>query len=315
MRARRSCISVPGSNPRMLAKASGLPADEVLLDLEDSVVPPEKERSRDMVVDALAHGDWSSKTSAVRINSIDTQWAADDIIAVAGGAGAKVVDCIIVPKVQHAHEIAFVDHLLRMTETKASLGRRIGIEAQIETAIGLTNVHEIAGSSKRLETLVFGPVDMSASLGAPEVTTGGPSVDYPGDQWHWALGIILTEARASGLQAIDGPYLDVHDLDGLRAIARRSRALGYDGKWAIHPTQIDVLNDVYTPAQEAYDRAAAILDALEQGAADDRGAMLFGGEMIDEASRKAAARIVERAKAAGMKRHKSQADFHEETPE
>ena len=301
MRVRRSCLSVPGSNPKMLAKSTSLPADEIFFDLEDSVVPSAKEQARANVIEALESGNRGDKTVAVRINSIDSQWAADDLTSVVQAAGHHL-DCIMIPKVQHPHEVRFVDQMLGMIETKRDLQASIGIEAQIETAEGLKNIHDIASSSPRLETLIFGPADMSASLGVPTVSAGAPMIGYPGDHWHWVLETILVAARAAGLQAIDGPYLAIKDVDGLRESALRSRALGYDGKWALHPTQIDVLNEIYSPSQDEYDKAEALLEAYRDAVERDaRGAVMFGAEMIDEASRKMALQLVERGRAAGMK--------------
>jgi citrate lyase subunit beta/citryl-CoA lyase len=296
----------------MLSKAPGLPADQVFMDLEDSVAPLAKEDARGNVIDALKNNDWTGKTVVVRINSIDTQWAADDLKTIVENAGAYL-DCIMVPKVQYAHEVNFVDHMLRMIETNVGLDKRIGIEAQIETATGLKNIHEIAHASDRLETLIFGPADMSASLGLPTVTAGLPMPGYPGDHWHWVLETILVAARDAGLQAIDGPYLLIKDLDGFREMAMRARALGYDGKWALHPGQIDVLNEVFTPTQEEYDKAEALLEAYKHATeVDRRGAVMFGNEMIDEASRKMAVQFAERGRAAGLKPAKSYEDFKKE---
>ena len=312
MRARRSCLSVPGSSPKMLAKGPSLPADEVFMDLEDSVAPLAKEDARGNVVDALKNSDWTDKTVVVRINSIDTQWAADDLKTLVENAG-NYIDCIMIPKVQHAHEVMFVDHMLRMIETTVGLERRIGIEAQIETAIGLKNVYDIAHSSDRLETLIFGPADMSASLGLPTVTAGLPMPGYPGDHFHWVLETILVAARSAGLQAIDGPYLLIKDLDGYREAAMRARALGYDGKWALHPGQVDVLNEVFTPTQDEYDKAEAVLDAYKHATEVERtGAVMFGTEMIDEASRKMALQFAERGRAAGLTKVKKLEDFQKE---
>jgi len=296
----------------MLSKGPTLPADMVFMDLEDSVAPLAKEEARGNVIDALKNNDWGDKTVVVRINSIDTQWAADDLKTVVEAAG-QYLDCVMVPKVQHAHEVKFVDHMLRMIETNVGLERRIGIEAQIETATGLKNVHEIAHASDRLETLIFGPADMSASLGLPTVTAGLPMPGYPGDHWHWVLETILVAARDAGLQVIDGPYLLIRDLDGFREMAMRARALGYDGKWALHPAQIDVLNEVFTPTQDEYDKAEALLDAYRHATeVDRRGAVMFGNEMIDEASRKMAIQFAERGRAAGMTRAKKLEDFEAE---
>ena len=312
MRARRSCLAVPGSSPKMLAKAPTLPADMVFLDLEYSVAPLAKAEARDNIIDALHEHDWGNKTVVLRINSIDTQWAADDLKTVVDGAGGHL-DCIMVPKVEHAHEVLFVDHMLRMIETSSGSERRIGIEAQIETATGLRNVYDIAHASDRLETLIFGPADMSASLGLPTVTAGLPMPGYPGDHWHWVLVTILVAARDAGLQAIDGPYLLIKDLDGFREMAVRAKALGYDGKWALHPSQVEILNEVFTPTQEEYDKAEAMLEAYRHATeVDRRGAVMFGNEMIDEASRKMATQVAERGRAAGMKVQTSLADFEGE---
>ncbi|CAN5515365.1 aldolase/citrate lyase family protein [soil metagenome] len=311
-RARRSCLSVPGSSPKMLSKSPTLPADEVFMDLEDSVAPVAKQEARHHIIDALKDNDWGDKTVVVRVNSIDTQWAADDLKTVVEGAG-QFIDCIMIPKVQHAHEVLFVDHLLRMIEINTELDKRIGLEIQIETATGLKNIHEIAHASDRAETLIFGPADMSASLGLPTVTAGLPMPGYPGDHWHWVLETILVAARDANLQVIDGPYLLIKDLDGFRDMALRARALGYDGKWALHPGQVDVLNEVFTPTQEEYDKAEALLEAYREATeVDRRGAVMFGTEMIDEASRKMAVQFAERGSAAGMKLEKTYADFKRE---
>jgi citrate lyase subunit beta/citryl-CoA lyase len=312
LRARRSCLSVPGSSPKMLGKAPSLPADQVFMDLEDSVAPLAKGEARGYVIDALKNNDWGNKTVVVRINSINTQWAADDLKTVVEAAGSYL-DCVMIPKVQHAHEVHFVDHMLRMIETNFGLESRVGIEAQIETATGLENINEIAHASDRLETLIFGPADMSASLGLPALTAGLPMPGYPGDHWHWVLERILVAARDAGLQAIDGPYLLIKDLDGFREMSMRARALGYDGKWALHPGQIDVLNEVFTPTQEEYDKAEALLEAYKHATEiDRRGAVMFGNEMIDEASRKMAVQFAERGRAAGLSPTKKLEDFQKE---
>jgi citrate lyase subunit beta/citryl-CoA lyase len=296
----------------MLAKGPTLPADMVFMDLEDSVAPLAKEEARGNVVDALKNNDWGDKTVVVRINSIDTQWAADDLKTVVE-AGGNYLDCVMIPKVQSSDEVKFVDHMLRMIETNTGLEKRIGIEAQIETATGLRNVYDIAHASDRMETLIFGPADMSASLGLPTVTAGLPIPGYPGDHWHWVLETILVAARDAGLQAIDGPYLLIKDLDGFRDMAMRARSLGYDGKWALHPGQIDVLNEVFTPTQDEYDKAEALLEAYKHATeVDRRGAVMFGSEMIDEASRKMAVQFAERGRAAGMTPAKKLGDFEAE---
>jgi citrate lyase subunit beta/citryl-CoA lyase len=214
-RPRRSCLSVPGSSPKMLQKAPALPADEVFMDLEDSVAPLAKEDARGNVIQALKEGDWTSKTRVVRINGVYTKWCYRDVIEIVENAG-QYLDCVMIPKVEYASDVQFVANLLRMIEDTTGLDTKIGIEAQIETATGLKNIHEIAHASDRTETLIFGPADMSASLGLPTVTAGMPMPGYPGDHWHWVLSTILVAARDAGLQAIDGPYLLIKDLDGFR---------------------------------------------------------------------------------------------------
>ena len=301
-RPRRSCLSVPGSSPKMLAKAPALPADEVFMDLEDSVAPGAKEEARSNVVQALKEGDWRGKTVVVRVNGVYTRWCYRDVIEVVESAG-DLLDCIMIPKVERAGDVTFVADLLRMIEETVGLDRRIGIEIQIETATGVTNIDRIAAASDRAESLIFGPADMSASLGLPALTAGLPMPGYPGDHWHFVLSRILVAARNAGLQAIDGPYLVIGDLDGFREMARRARALGYDGKWALHPGQIDVLNEVFTPSQEEYDKAEAIIEAYAHATEVERtGAVMFGTEMIDEASRKMAEQLAIRGRAAGLRR-------------
>ena len=303
MRARRSCLSVPGSSPKMLSKAPALPADEVFMDLEDSVAPLAKEEARGNVIDALKNNDWGEKTVVVRINSIDTQWAADDLKTLVENAG-QYIDCIMVPKVQHAHEVMFVDHMLRMIETTRSVSRsEIGIEAQIETATGLKNVHEIAHSSERLETLIFGPGRHERIPRTAHRDRRAPDAGLPGRP----LPLGARDDPGSGaLRRAAGDRRAVPVDQGPRRIsakaAMRARALGYDGKWALHPGQIDVLNEVFTPTQEEFDKAEAVLEAYKHATEVERtGAVMFGNEMIDEASRKMAIQFAERGHAAGMK--------------
>ena len=311
-RSRRSCLSVPGSSPKMLGKAPTLPADEVFMDLEDSVAPLAKEEARGNVVQALKEGDWTGKTVVVRVNGVYTRWCAHDVLHVVENAG-DLLDCIMIPKVEYASDVKFVDDLLRMIEETTGLEKRIGLEVQIETATGLRNIHEIADASERTETLIFGPADMSASLGLPTVTAGMPMPGYPGDHWHHVLSTILIAARDAGLQAIDGPYLLIKDLDGFREMSMRSRALGYDGKWALHPGQVDVLNEVFTPSQEEFDKAEAMLEAYRHSTEVERvGAVMFGNEMIDEASRKMAEQLAARGKAAGLSTTRTWDDFKKE---
>ena len=300
-RPRRSCLSVPGSSPKMLGKAPTLPADEVFLDLEDSVAPAEKEGARGNVISALNNNEWGDKTVVVRINAIDTRWAYRDVIEVVEGAGENI-DCLMIPKVQSPGEVEFVDHLLRMIEETKGFDHQIGLEAQIENGPGLTLIDEIAHASDRLETLIFGPGDMAAAMGMPSLTVGEMIDEYPGDYWHWIHMRILVAARTAGLQAIDGPYAKIRDLDGYREVARRTKILGYDGKWVLHPGQIDIANEIYAPSQAEFERAEDILAAYRQATdVDMAGAVMFGDEMIDEASRKMAEVTSMRGRAAGMK--------------
>ncbi|CAN5250468.1 aldolase/citrate lyase family protein [soil metagenome] len=289
----------------MLGKAPELAADQVFLDLEDSVAPGEKEGARANVVEALRSGQWGDKTVVVRINAIDTRWACRDVLEIVEAAGEHL-DCVMIPKVQAPGEVEFVDHMLRMIEQTRGFEHRIGIEAQIENGPGLTMIDEIAAASDRLETLIFGPGDMAAALGMPSLTVGETVPEYPGDHWHWVLMRILVAARSFGLQAIDGPYARIRDLDGYREVARRARILGFDGKWVLHPGQIDVANEVFSPPQEDYDRAEDILDAYRRATDDERaGAAMFGDEMIDEATRKMAEVTALRGRAGGMRRGRS----------
>lgn len=299
---RRSCLSVPGSSPKMLAKAPGLGADMVFLDLEDSVAPLEKEAARDNVVKAINDQDWGDVVLCVRVNAWDTKWTYRDVVHVVENASERL-DELMLPKVQSGAEVRALDMLL--TQIEATIGRqsRVGIEPQIETARGLINVERICGASDRLETIVFGPADFAASTEMPVLTGGVQIPEYPGDHFHYVFSKILMAGRANGLQVIDGPYLKIRELDGLRDYATRTRILGYDGKWALHPDQVAVINEVYTPTQEQFDRAFDILAAYQAATTegDRRGAVMFGDEMIDEASRKMATKFVVRGERAGMR--------------
>lgn len=301
MRARRSCLAVPASQPRFLERADQSPADQVFLDLEDSVAPSLKERARSLVVEAFERFEYRDKVRCVRVNAVDTKWCYGDIVTVVEGAGERI-DCLMIPKVEGADHVHFVEHLLNQIEMKRGLERKIGLELQIETARGLDRVSEIAAASPRNETLIFGPGDFSASMRLPTLSIGNLRSDYPGDFWHYFMARIVVAARAYGLQAIDGPYVAIKDLDGYRTFAERAAMLGYDGKWALHPSQIDVVNEVFAPKQADFDRAFAILGAYRQATdVDEKGAVMLGDEMIDEASRKLAAVMYERGQAAGMK--------------
>src|SRR5579872_3874985 len=300
---RRSCLSVPGSSERFLAKGPTVPADMTFLDLEDSVAPLEKEAARAKVVDAIRSGDWDDRVLCVRVNAWDTKWTYGDVIDVVGNAGERL-DEVMLPKVQSAAEVVALDLLLSQVEKTSGLPLgHIGIEAQIETTRGLINVDEICAASPRLETIIFGPADFAASMEMPVLTGGVQIPEYPGDHFHYVFARILMAGRANGLQVIDGPFLKVKDMDGLRDFAQRTRVLGYDGKWALTPDQVTVLNEMYSPTQEQYDKAWDILDAYQKATEDDRkGAVMYGDEMIDEASRKMAIKFVTRGDRAGLRR-------------
>jgi citrate lyase subunit beta / citryl-CoA lyase len=304
-RARRSCLAVPGSNARFLEKAQGLPADEVFLDLEDAVAPLVKDRARHLIVDALNEGDWGDKIRVVRVNDWTTEWTYRDVITVVEGAGANL-DCLMLPKVTGAAQVRALDLLLTQVEKTTGLpAGRIGLEAQIENAAGLVNVDEIAAASPRLETIVFGPADFMASINMRSLVVGEQPPGYPADAYHYILMRILIAARARDLQAIDGPYLQIRNADGFREVARRAAALGYDGKWVLHPDQIAAANEIFSPSQDDYDHAELILDAYDwsvSAAGGARGSAMLGDEMIDEASRKMALVIAAKGRAAGLSR-------------
>jgi citrate lyase subunit beta/citryl-CoA lyase len=306
VRPRRSCLAVPGSSTKMMGKAQGLPADQVFLDLEDSVAPLAKESARANIVAALSEGDWSGKTRVVRVNDLTTKWTYRDVISVVEGAGPNL-DAIMLPKVQSAEQIVWLDLLLQQIEKTMGLEvGRIGIEAQIENAAGLIAVDDIAAASPRVETIIFGPADFMASINMRTLVVGEQPPGYDvGDAYHYILMRILMAARAHELQAIDGPYLQIKDVDGFRRVAGRSAALGFDGKWVLHPGQIDAANEVYSPAQADYDHAELILDAYDyytSEAGGMRGAVMLGDEMIDEASRKMSLVVAAKGRAAGLTR-------------
>ena len=293
-RLQRSELAVPGSNPGMFDKAASSSADYVFLDLEDAVAPADKERARKNVIEALNEIDWRAlgKTISVRINSIDTHYMYRDVVDVVEQAGDRL-DTILLPKAGAAADLYMVDALLTQIETARGYDNRIGLEALIETALGMANVDAIATSSPRLEALHFGVADYAASCRARTTNIGGLNPDYPGDQWHHGLSRMLVACRAYGLRAIDGPFGDFNDPDGYLDAARRGAAMGYEGKWAIHPAQIDLANDVFSPPAEEVDRARRILAALEEAAAAGKGAAQLDGRMIDAASARMAENLVE----------------------
>src|SRR5665213_3879646 len=301
---RRSCFSTPGSNARFLEKAPTVPADMSFLDLEDSVAPLEKDAARAKVVEAIRKQPWDDRVLCVRINAWDTEWTYGDVIEVVGNSGDRL-DELMLPKVQSAAEVVALDLLLTQVEKRCGLPvGHVGIEAQIETTRGLINVEEICAASDRLETIIFGPADFAASMEMPVLTGGVAIPEYPGDHFNYVFSKILMAGRANGLQVIDGPFLKIRELEQLRDYTMRPRILGFDGKWALHPDQVKVINEVFTPTQEQFDRAFDILDAYEKATTegDRKGAVMFGDEMIDEASRKMANKFVMRGERAGMSR-------------
>ena len=290
----------------MLDKAKGLPADQVFMDIEDAVAPLAKPDARKNIVAALNEGGYDGKVRSVRVNDWTTEWTYLDVIEVVSGAGANL-DCIMLPKVQGPEQILALDMLLTQIEKSEGLDvGRIGIEAQIENAMGLTMVDEIAAASPRVETIIFGPADFMASINMKSLVVGEQPPGYDvGDAYHHILMGILMAARAYDKQAIDGPYLQIKDLDGYTRVAERSAALGFDGKWVLHPDQIAAANEIFSPRQDDYDHAELILDAYEwytSTAGGARGAAMLGDVMIDEASRKMALVIAGKGRAAGMQR-------------
>jgi citrate lyase subunit beta/citryl-CoA lyase len=297
---------VPGSSQKFIDKARTLPADQIFLDLEDACAPLVKPEARKTIVAALNEGGWEGKTRVVRVNDWTTEWTYRDVTEVVEGAGANL-DAIMLPKVQTPEQVHALDFLLTQIEKTMGLEvGRIGVEAQIENARGLNNVVAIAESSPRLETIVFGPADFMASINMKSLVVGEQPPGYTeGDAYHYILMQILMAARANDLQAIDGPYLQIRDVDGFRRVANRAAALGFDGKWVLHPGQIDAANETFSPSQEDYDHAENILDAYDyytSAAGGATGAVMLGDEMIDEASRKMALVIAAKGRAAGMKR-------------
>lgn len=306
LRPRRSNLAVPGSSIKMIDKARSLPVDQVFLDLEDACAPLAKPDARKTIVAALNEGGFGDKVRVVRVNDWTTHWTYRDVVEVVEGAGANL-DAIMLPKVQSAEQVVMLDTL--MTQIEKTMGYEVGriaIEAQIENAKGLIAVDAIAKASPRVETIIFGPADFMASINMKSLVVGEQPPGYDvGDAYHHILMSILMAARANDKQAIDGPYLAIRDVDGFRRVAGRSAALGFDGKWVLHPGQIDAANEVFSPRQEDYDHAENILDAyawFTSHAGGARGAAMLGDEMIDEASRKMALVIAGKGRAGGMTR-------------
>ena len=292
-RLQRSELAVPGSSPKMFEKALNSAADYIFLDLEDAVSPNDKLTARANVIKALNEINWKEKgkTISVRINSLDTHYMYRDLVELVEESGEKI-DTILVPKAGTASDVYMVDCLLTQIETNKKLKNKIGIECLIETALGMSNIKEIATSSERLEALHFGVADYAASLRARTTVIGGLNPDYPGDQWHHGLSELVVTCRAYGLRAIDGAFGDFNDPDAYIDAAKRGAAIGIEGKWAIHPSQIELANKVFSPPKDEVDKAKRILDELEKAAKEGKGAAQLDGRMIDAASARMAENIV-----------------------
>ena len=305
-RVNRSELAVPGSSPQMFEKAAQSQADVVFLDLEDAVAPDQKEAARKNVIQAINEIDWGTKTLSVRINGLDTQYMYRDVVDVLEQGGDRL-DVIMIPKVGTAADVYAVDMLVTQVEAAKNRQKKLGFELIIETALGMANIHEIAKASKRLESLHFGVADYAASTRARTTGIGGVNPDYAvltdkledgsrelhwGDPWHYAIARMVVAARANGLRPLDGPFGDFADADGFRAAARRAAVLGCEGKWAIHPSQVALANEVFTPPAKEIDRARRILVAMEQAAKEGRGAVSLDGRLIDIASIRQAEALV-----------------------
>jgi citrate lyase subunit beta/citryl-CoA lyase len=292
-RLHRSELAVPGSSPKMFEKAINSNADVIFLDLEDAVSPQDKIPSRQNIIKAIKEMNWKEKgkTISIRINSLDTHYMYRDVIEIVEEVGEKI-DTILIPKAGSSSDVYMVDCLLTQIEDNKKFKNKIGIECLIETALGMSNIKEIAKSSERLEALHFGVADYAASLKARTVIIGGLNPDYPGDQWHHGLSQLVMTCRAYGLRAIDGPFGDFNDKDAYIASAKRAAAIGFDGKWAIHPSQIDLANEVFSPPEKEVNKAIRILEELEKAANEGKGAAQLDGRMIDAASARMAENVV-----------------------
>jgi citrate lyase subunit beta/citryl-CoA lyase len=299
VRLRRSELSVPGSNPRMIEKALASAADLVFLDLEDAVAPALKESSRTNVIAALRNLDWGSKLRAIRVNAAETKWAHDDVIEVVEQAG-EFIDIIILPKVKAPRDVWFFDTLLNQLEIKLKLRKRIGLEALIEETAALARVEKIAACCPRLEAIILGFGDLSASQGVRSALAEEDEVNrYPGDPWHFARGRMIVAARAAGIDAIDGPFANYRDPEGYRRESVWAATLGAVGKWAIHPSQIDIANDVFAPTAKEVDLARRMCDAYAIAEKAGDGAAGAGGVLIDAATVRIHEAVIERARLTG----------------
>ena len=299
MRLRRSELSTPASSERMMEKAATSSADLVFLDLEDSVAPNEKVAARARAIHALKSLDWGKKTRAVRINDLESEYAYQDIISIVEEAG-EYLDIIIIPKVKAARDVWWVDVLLSQIEKRLGLARRIGLEVLIEEVEAMLTVEEIARASSRLEAIIFGHIDYSASQGIDARLAGNDLDIYPGDLWHYARNRVIIAARAADIDAIDGPYLDFKNPEGYRRECTRSKALGMAGKWAIHPGQLDIANEVFSPTAAEVARARAIDALYSEAQVSGQGAVAFEGKLIDVAVVRSARNIIQQAALIGM---------------
>jgi citrate lyase subunit beta/citryl-CoA lyase len=301
-RLQRSELAVPASNPSMIDKAAAGPADFVFLDLEDAVAPPEKEQARRNAVQALNDIDWAAKgkTVSVRINGLDTHYMYRDVVDIMEQAGSRV-HTLLVPKVGVRDDLYMVEAMVNQIEQGKGYATRVGLEALIETALGMANVESIAQFGGRLEALHFGVADYAASMRARTTNIGGLNPHYPGDQWHASITRMVIACRAYGLRAIDGPFGDFSDPEGYMAGARRAAALGCEGKWAIHPSQVAMANEVFSPPEAEVTKAKRIIEELRKAEAQGKGAASLDGKMIDAASEKMANNVLVLAEAIAAK--------------
>jgi len=292
-RLQRSELAVPGSSPKMFEKALNSNADYIFLDLEDAVSPNDKLIARENIIKALKEINWKEKgkTISVRINSLDTHYMYRDVVDIVEQVGDRI-DTILIPKVGTDSDVYMVDCLLTQIEESKKIKNKIGLECLIETALGMSNIKKIAKSSDRLEALHFGVADYAASLRARTIVIGGLNPDYPGDQWHHGLSQLVMTCRAYGLRAIDGPFGDFNDPEAYIASAKRAAVIGIEGKWAIHPSQIDLANTVFSPPVAEVKKASRIIEELDKAAKEGKGAAQLDGRMIDAASARMAVNIV-----------------------
>lgn len=296
---RRTQLATPASDENFMESASNSEADEVFLDLEDSVAPNAKPDAREPLINAAQSHDWSGKVLSFRMNGIDTEWWYDDVIDVVSAAGEHIDD-IIIPKVKGASDVHTVENLLTQVEENAGLEvGAIGLEPQIEDGEGMHRVHEIAHASDRLSSIIFGPGDYSAAMGTPGLDIG-QFPDYPGHYWHHALSECNAAAKSAGLPCLDGPYADIEDEQGFRDSCNNANMIGCDGKWAIHPSQIEIANEIFAPDPETAERAQRIVEEYAQAMEEGKGAVKVDGQMVDEATNKMAQDIVDKAEAADI---------------